>query len=78
MALVDVPYRASSGFWVDTVLPLLHLQAGAVDPAELAMYAALMTSTNVHMVVSWASGPNTHGVCSSWLLAPSFEPGGSP
>lgn len=27
-----------------------------MDPAELAMYAALMTSTNVHMVVSGQAG----------------------
>jgi hypothetical protein len=36
---------------------LYPLQAGAVDPAELAMYAALMTSTNVNMVVSTSGQP---------------------
>lgn len=36
---------------VTTLLVSMHCQAGAVDPAELAMYAALMTSnTNVEMV----------------------------
>jgi hypothetical protein len=35
----------------------LATQAGAVDPAELAMYAALMTSnTNVEMVEHLMAG----------------------
>lgn len=33
------------------MLDVATLQAGAVDAAELAMYAALMTASNVNMVV---------------------------
>lgn len=52
---------------ITVVFAYLHaLQAGAVDAAELAMYAALMTSTNVHMVVGVSSclllGPLRNGV----------------
>jgi hypothetical protein len=38
--------------WVTTIVAQLSaVQAGAVDAAELAMYAALMTASNVNMVV---------------------------